>query len=321
MIVLWRVTTTCNLACGFCAYDRRLRVPRHTMETAEVERFANLLGDYRAASGEDVLLSWLGGEPLLWPGVLALSRHLRERHGLRVSVTTNGSTLHRPGVTDAVAAAFDEVTVSIDAPGEVHEQLRGWPGGWQRLERGIARLAALRDAHGTPRLRVNTVLMRDTLATFPALCERLAEWSVDEITFNQLGGRDRPEFHATQALRLADVAWLRATLPALVARMAGRGVRLCASDTYLDRFEASAAGRAIAVDDCAPRRATLFIDEHGRIAPCSFTVDHQPLTVSEVRSAHDIAALRERLAARHRAAPAAVCRDCPSTQVFAKFGT
>jgi radical SAM protein with 4Fe4S-binding SPASM domain len=318
MIILWRVSTTCNLACGFCAYDRRLRLPRRETEAAEVERFAGLLAEHRAASGEDVLLSWLGGEPLLWPGVLALSRRLRERHGLRVSVTTNGSTLHRPGAIEAVAAAFDEVTFSIDAPGELHERLRGWSGGWKRLEHGIAGLVALGDR---PRLRVNTVLMRDTLEPFPALCERLADWGVDEITFNQLGGRDRPEFHAAQALRPADVAWLRATLPALVVHMAARGVRLCASEAYLERFEASAAGRTIAVDDCAPRRPTLFIDEHGRIAPCSFTVDHRPLSVGEIRTAHDVAMLRERLAERHRAAPAAACRDCPSTQVFAKFGT
>lgn len=318
MIVLWRISTVCNLACGFCAYDRRLRLPRHDVATAEVERFAALLGEHRAASGEDVLLSWLGGEPLLWPGVLDLSRRLREQHGLRVSVTTNGSTLHRRGEVEAIASAFDEVTVSIDALGEAHEQLRGWPGGWKRLERGIACLAA---QSARPRLRVNTVLMRDTLAHFPALCERLAAWGVDEITFNQLGGRDRPEFHAEHALRTTDVAWLRASLPALVARMAAQGVRVCASDAYLDRFAASAAGRAIAVDDCTPRRPTLFVDEHGRIAPCSFTIDHRPMNIGEIRSARDVAALRERLAARHRAAPAAVCRDCPSTQVFAKFGT
>jgi len=318
MIVLWRISTLCNLACGFCAYDRRLRLPRQEVDSAEVERFASLLGEHRRTSGEDVLLSWLGGEPLLWPGVLALSQRLREQHGLRVSVTTNGSTLHRPGVIDAMVMALDEVTISVDDIGEAHERLRGWPGGWRRLEQGVSRLAAQRGTHGTPKLRINTVLMHDTLERFPALCERLADWGVDEITFNQLGGRDRPEFHAGHALRAADIIWLRANLPALVERMAARGVRLCAHDAYLDRFEASASGRAIAVTDCAPRRPSIFIDEHGRIAACSFTVDHSPMTTGDVRTARDIATLRARLAARQ---PAAVCGDCPSTQVFAKFGT
>ncbi|GAA0684096.1 radical SAM protein [Dyella marensis] len=319
MIVLWRISTVCNLACGFCAYDRRLRLVRQESDPAEVERFAALLGAYGRAHGEDMLISWLGGEPLLWPGVLALSQRLRESHGLRISVTTNGSTLHRPGVVEAMAAAFDEVTLSIDDVGEAHERLRGWPGGWRRLEQGIARLVAQRGAAGgTPKLRVNTVLMHDTLERFPALCDRLADWGVDEITFNQLGGRDRPQYHAGHALRAADVAWLRTRLPPLAARMAGRGVRLCAHDAYLDRFEASATGRAIAVADCAPRRPTIFIDEHGRIAPCSFTIDHSPMSTRDIRTAHDVTALRARLAVRQSAA---VCADCPSTQVFAKFGT
>ncbi|BDU21745.1 radical SAM protein [Dyella sp. GSA-30] len=318
MIVLWRITTLCNLACGFCAYDRRVPMDRVHVDPAEVERFATLLGAYRQASGDDVLLSWLGGEPMLWPGVLDLSQRLREQHGVRVSVTTNGTTLCRSGVAAAVAAAFDEVTVSVDAPGGMHERLRGWHDGWAKLDAGVRRL---REASDTLRLRANVVLMRDTLPTFAELCDRLAEWRVDEITFNQLGGRDRPEFYPSQALHLSDVAQLRTLMPSLVTRMAARGVRLCANDAYLARFAATASGRAMAVENCESRRPTIFIDEHGQIASCSFTLDVHNLPTHEVRTVQDVAQLRSRLAERRRAVPAAVCGDCPSTQVFAKFGT
>ena len=318
MIVLWRITTFCNLACGFCAYDRRLPVERMHVDYAEVERFSTLLGAYRRASGTDVLLSWLGGEPMLWPGVLDLSQGLRERHGMRVSITTNGTTLWRKGAAKAMAAAFDEVTVSVDALAGAHEQLRGWPRGWARLADGVRRL---REEGDELRLRANVVLMRDTLSSFAALCELLADWGMDEITFNQLGGRDRPEFHPSHALRLSDVEELRSLIPSLVARMAARGVRLCANDTYLERFAATASGRAVAVHDCELYRPTIFIDEQGRIAPCSFTLDSHGIPTHELRTVHDVALLRARLAARRRVRPAAACGDCPSTQVFAKFGT
>ncbi|WP_206862463.1 radical SAM protein [Lysobacter changpingensis] len=321
MIVLWRLTTACNLACGFCAYDRRVAMPRVQVDPAEVERFCALLGAHRAATGEDVLVSWLGGEPMLWKGVLALSRGLRERHGLRVSVTTNGTTLQRPGVAQAMVSAFDEVTVSVDALAGTHERLRGWPGGWSRLADGVRRLAELRPERSPPRLRANVVLMRDTLPEFANLCDRLADWGVDEITFNQLGGRDRPEFHPGQALRGEDVDALRRDIPALVARMASRGVRVSASEPYLDRLSATARGHAIAVEDCEPLRPTVFIDEHGRIASCSFTLDDHGIPIADVKTVEDVASWRARLTQRRRATPAAVCRDCPSTQVFAKFGT
>ena len=321
MIVLWRLTTACNLACGFCAYDRRLRMPRIQADPVEVERLGILLGAYRAATGEDVLLSWLGGEPMLWPGVLPLSRRLRERHGLRVSVTTNGTTLRRPGHAVAMAMAFDEVTVSVDGLAGTHERLRGWRGGWARLAEGIQQLADQRVNRPAMRLRANVVLMHDTLPEFQGLCDRLADWGIDEITFNQLGGRDRPDFHRGQALRVQDVLALRSIIPELVARMASRGVRLSANEPYLERLAATAAGRAIAIEDCEARRPTVFIDEHGRIASCSFTLDHHGLPAEAVRTVADVAALRGRLAQRRRTAPADVCRDCPSTQVFAKFGT
>lgn len=318
MIVLWRVTTLCNLGCGFCAYDRRVPMPRVHVDPAEVERFATLLGTWRAATGEEVLLSWLGGEPLLWPGVLDLSRRLREAQGVRVSVTTNGTTLSRPGNAAAVVAAFDEVTVSVDALRDDYERLRGWPGGWLKLADGIRRL---REEGDSLRLRANVVMMRNTLDVFPELCDQLADWGVNEITFNQLGGRDRPEFFPGHSLGPAHVSTLRSQLPSLVERMALRGVRLCANDAYLDRFEATASGRAMPVEDCESLRPTVFIDEYGRIAPCSFTLDTHGIPTHEFRTVGDIAGLRQRQAAQRRARPAAICGDCPSTQVFAKFGT
>jgi len=321
MIVLWRVTTRCNLACSFCAYDRRLGFPRTLVDPAEVERFGALLGAYRADSGEDILISWLGGEPLLWPGVLALSQRLRNEHGLRISVTTNGTTLLRPGIARAVAETFDEVTISVDALAQTHERLRGWSGGWTKLAEGIDRLSTMTGAQASPLIRANVVLMRDTLSEFSVLCDRLADWGVKEITFNQLGGRDRPEFYSDHALRPDDAIRLRMTLPSLAARMAKRGVRLCANDSYLERIEATAAGRPIPVLNCGPRRPTVFIDEHNRIACCSFTQDGYSVPTNTVRTVSDIAALRARLDAGRLANLPAVCSDCPSTQVFAKFGT
>ena len=74
MIILWRLTTLCNLACGFCAYDRTVPQPRVHMPADEVERIAGLFADYHQRTGSPVLLSWLGGEPLLWPGLLPLSQ-------------------------------------------------------------------------------------------------------------------------------------------------------------------------------------------------------------------------------------------------------
>ena len=322
MIVLWRVTDRCNLACSFCAYDRRLPGPRSEADEDTVRAFAAVLGAYRAQTQEAVLVSWIGGEPLLWQPVFRLSSLLKEAYGIRVSATTNGTTLHRPDVRRQVLDSFSELTVSVDGFAPLHDALRGWPGGWRRLKEAVGALAAERTASGsTCKLRINIVLMRDNLPDFARLCEELAGWGIDEITFNQLGGRDRPEFFPAHRLGAQEARGLGALVPSLGERLAARNVRLCASPAYLRRIEASAEDRPLPVPDCGPGERFLFIDERQRVSPCHFTADELGVPLAQVRDARDLANLAPRFAAARAAHTPRVCGDCPSTQVFAKFAS
>ena len=67
LVVVWRVTEACDLGCWFCEYSRQRGGPRRSVPANQAVAFGNSLGEYAAASGRDVLVSWLGGEPLLWP--------------------------------------------------------------------------------------------------------------------------------------------------------------------------------------------------------------------------------------------------------------
>lgn len=317
MIVLWRTTTRCNYSCGFCAYDRRLDVARQDVAAEEALRFGRLLATWSRARGIPVLLSWLGGEPLLWRPIWKVSATLAEQ-GLRISATTNGSTLNRPSVRAAAIAHFTEITVSVDGPAPVHDALRGRTGAWDCLRDGVRALAAARGTAAL-KLRANVVLMRETIAHFADLCTTLADWGVDEITFNQLGGRDRPAFFPAQRLRVADIALLAAQVPVLQARLGARGVTLCGDARYLDRLRASASGEMLAVADCGPGRAFLFVDEQGMIAPCSFSGDAYGVPMASIRVPGDLDALPARFAAARSVRRLSTCDDCPSTQTFAKF--
>lgn len=317
MIVLWRTTTRCNYACGFCAYDRRLGGTRREYPQAEVARFGELLATWARTRRERVLLSWLGGEPLLWQPIWHLSAQL-VRAGLLISATTNGSTLHRTEVRAAVIASFAELTVSIDGPATLHDRLRGRTGAWESVRAGIRALSSER-GQAPLKLRANVVLMRETAGPFADLCRTLADWGVDEITFNQLGGRDRPEFFPAQRLRLADIVSLETHLPALRHELAERSVRLCGDSRYLDRLRTSASGTPLPIDDCHPGQSFLFIDEHGTVSPCSFSGEAYGVPVASLRTIADLDALPSRFAATRAAQRLAACDDCPSTQAFAKF--
>jgi len=320
VIVIWRVTTACNLSCGFCAYTKDLPFARGSVEPQIVRGLARVLAEYRHANDERVMVSWLGGEPLLWAPWRELSAELQAA-GLQVSATTNGSTLGSPSVRAFIIGNLAELTISVDGIDAVHDRLRGSPGGFARLERDLRALVREKVlTGGGPRIRVNSVLMADNVEQFPALCERLAMWGIDEISFNQLGGNDRPEFHAAHRLHLADVERFATELPRVRESLAARGVRLVGGDRYLERLRATASGRSIRVADCPPAgEQTLFITEAGIVAPCSFTTADYGVPVGEIDSVAALLALPARVRAKRAANRSRWCDDCPSTQLFDKF--
>ncbi len=320
MIVVWRVTSRCNLSCPFCSYDRTLGGARREAELAEVLTFAAVLAEHQRETGDRVLVSWIGGEPLLWrhfrPATVALTGEL----GLRVSATTNGTTLGADDVQDFVSEHLAELTISLDAAGSQHDALRGWPGGFAQLSRTVPKLARRKRERGTgPLLRINTVLMRENLAGFEDLCRCVADWGVNEISFNQLGGRDRPEFFPEHRLMPADVEGLAERLPSLRTSLAERGVTLKGGSGYVARMRASAAGLALPVAECRPGEQFVFVDEAGRAAPCNYTASEIGVPLGEMTDAGTWRSLPARLReARARCRPAA-CEDCHSTQVWEKF--
>ncbi len=315
MIVVWRVVDSCNLACPFCAYDRRLDFPRKQADPAQVARFIDRLAEWRAA-GEPVLLSWLGGEPLVWPELEALTRRAHAA-GLALSVTTNGTTLNSPLSRHHLISCYSEVTVSIDGFAGFHNAMRGWKNAFAKLEKGVKALIAERE--DGLKVRANVVLMRDNIAEFPDLCRELARWGIDEISFNQLGGRDRPEFWPRHRLRAEDVANLRDWLPNLRASL-GR-TRLIGGDAYLDRIEETTLDRPLPVADCRVAETFLFIDEDGRISPCSFTPDHFGRKVDDIGPDWPLAEAGAWFRASQRSRPAHDCANCPSTQQFDKWAS
>ncbi|WP_162914356.1 radical SAM protein [Taklimakanibacter lacteus] len=319
MIVVWRVVDSCNLACPFCAFDKRLAFPRREAQPDEILRFAKLLSAYQAASGDAVLLSWLGGEPLRWKPLETLTHAVRAL-GLEVSATTNGSTLGSPSVRRHLCETYKELTISVDGFANFHDAMRGWTGAFEKLCASITVLAKEARALGSGlKLRANIVLMHQNVGDFEPLCLELAKWGISEITFNQLGGRDRPEFYPAHRLTCTDIDALEARLPDIRNRLLDQGVVLVGDEDYLNRFRASAANERIAVEDCGPGERFLFINEGGQISPCSFTTSDYGVDIRTVATVADLMALPDRFRALRQDKRSTQCDDCLSTQVCGKF--
>jgi MoaA/NifB/PqqE/SkfB family radical SAM enzyme len=317
--VLWRINESCNLNCPFCEYRRTLRRPRRSVRAEDVLAFGRTLSHYANETGREVLLSFLGGEPTLWPPLWEVSRTLHQDHGLALSLTTNGATLS-PEQLHYLANHYAEVTFSIDGDAAFHENLRGAPGLYPRLRAAIETLSKLKSAQGRgPLIRVNTVLMRSNIHVFESLATQLAAWGVEALTFNALGGTPGDPFYDRERLTPDHLAWLSAALPSLRARLAAQGLHLQGSEAYLHRLAHTAQGLPLPIADCAPGQTFLFINESGQASPCSFTTAEYGLPISTLQTPADLAALPARFNQARQASQAAACSDCPSTQVFGKF--
>lgn len=309
LVIVWRVTTACDLTCPFCAYSRELRFPRVHVPAAQVLGFADVL----RRAGRVAHVSWLGGEPLLWPPLTEVSSQLHAR-GFSLGLTTNGRRLLSR--LDLIINTYSLITLSLDGPADLHDLLRGAPGLTVDLQTAVYALRKRRESVGTgPEIRVNTVLMRSNLCGFGELLEKLCGWGVDAVTFNALGGWDRPgEFYEREKLTPEDLAWLRAQLPRWREQFAP--LKIYGDANYVRRLELSAFQIPYPITDCQPGQNFLFINERGLVSPCSFTAQGYGVPLSQIQALDDLPALfhHRQQHQRHTA-----CDDCRSTQVFGKF--
>ena len=115
----------------------------------------------------------------------------------RARVPRYGKLSHMtpPSRRRTLLAHFEQLTVSVDGLRPFHDHVRGQPGLFDQLRHNMA---ALRREDSNQRVwrRVNIVLMRDNIEHFADFAAEMADWGFHELTFNQLGGVERPEFFA-----------------------------------------------------------------------------------------------------------------------------
>jgi len=69
-----------------------------------------------------------GGECLIHPDFYKIVNYVSQEKGLFSEVVTNGTVLNEESVRKIIASGLSKIWISIDAPGETHDILRGVPG-------------------------------------------------------------------------------------------------------------------------------------------------------------------------------------------------
>jgi MoaA/NifB/PqqE/SkfB family radical SAM enzyme len=146
--VSFTITNACNLRCRMCGqwsehgYMRERPAPvRPPMALADWKRLA----DEIAAHGlTGVLLR--GGEPFLFPKIVELLDHIASK-GIFTSIDTNGTMLGQYA-EDLVRIGRVHVTVSVDGPEAIHDEVRGVPGTFEKVRENVACLREVEKSRG-----------------------------------------------------------------------------------------------------------------------------------------------------------------------------
>ena len=146
------LTDRCNFRCVYCMPEDAEFLPHEELLTAdEIVRGAGLF----AEMGADTI-RLTGGEPLMRPDVVEITRRLKQLPGMhRVSMTTNGFMLPRLAAP-LVEAGLDGVNVSLDTLDPVRFQVLARR---RYLKDVLAGIQAAEAAGLTP-VKINTVVMR-----------------------------------------------------------------------------------------------------------------------------------------------------------------
>ena len=204
-VVVWNVTSRCNLACTHC-YAATGGASGAELDTAE----ALALIDDLAAFGCPVLL-FSGGEPFTRPDILDLARHAATK-GLRVVFSTNGTLIDASLAAEIKAIGVSYAGISIDGAEATHDRFRVCPGAFQRTLAGVR---TCRDTGIKVGLRVT--MTRDNIADIPFIFDMMEAERIPRICLYHLVYCGRGADLTAHDL---DAAQRRATLDLIIERTA-----------------------------------------------------------------------------------------------------
>jgi MoaA/NifB/PqqE/SkfB family radical SAM enzyme len=137
------VNERCNVKCRQCEC---WRLKEYKDEMA-IQEWQNALLSIKAFVGE-FFINFSGGEPYIKKGFIDLLTFANQ-NGIHAGVTTNGYCMTRENAAKTVAARPFNVNISVDGPNaELHDYLRGQPGLFDRLSKGIGYLREEQEKQG-----------------------------------------------------------------------------------------------------------------------------------------------------------------------------
>ncbi|HOO77094.1 MAG TPA: radical SAM protein [bacterium] len=169
------VIHACNLRCRMCGQWRREDGSRP--ERLEPEALRPVID--AVAPAKPKIYIW-GGEPLIHPRIDEIVGYVKSR-SLYTVVNTNGVLLERHA-DRLVELGVDGLDISIDGPREIHDRVRGVPGTYDRVMKGVE--AVVRRRRRKPMIKAVSVITADSLPSLDQTLKEIARSGFDAAIFN-----------------------------------------------------------------------------------------------------------------------------------------
>ncbi|HEY4966734.1 MAG TPA: radical SAM protein, partial [Puia sp.] len=170
-IVILMPHSSCNCRCVMCDIWKG----NHNLRQLEEGDIRGLLGSLKKFQTKQVVMS--GGEALLNPGFFRFCEMLKEQ-GIKISLLSTGLTIKKHA--SALVQWVDDIIVSLDGDGTLHDTIRNIPGAFNKLRVGIESIRTL-----SPRFRITgrCVIQRYNFRNWPAIIQAAKEIGLDSISF------------------------------------------------------------------------------------------------------------------------------------------
>jgi MoaA/NifB/PqqE/SkfB family radical SAM enzyme len=152
--ISFTITNACNLRCQMCGqwseegYVRQPTpcAPQFLKDEMVLEDWKRLVDELAAHQIRSLLLR--GGEPFLFPGIIELLQYISEK-GIFISIDTNATRIGEYAEQIARIGKI-HLTISLDGPEEIHDQVRGVKGTFARVRENLLELRKWETKIGKP---------------------------------------------------------------------------------------------------------------------------------------------------------------------------
>jgi len=182
------LTHRCNLRCKMCGQwgeggvtrQERPELIREEMNQVELNALIDGMSDFKPN------ITLFGGEPFLHTRCLEVIERIKMR-GMHCLVITNGFMVEELA-DKLVAIGLDELNVSLDGARDLHDQIRGCPGLFDKIMGGLKKIHSIKASRNLskPLVNLQCTITKYNYKRLPEMLAVARDAGADSLTFHNL---------------------------------------------------------------------------------------------------------------------------------------